>query len=116
MVLRFQNIKPKEELYEPHCDCLDPPKTNSNYSLRKVEPSNCPGNVRTFDIYPSPNRPGHKSKEDKALPVEPVTNEQENPNIFFFRVKRKCKNGSQNYNMGLELRSPRPWRKKDWLK
>lgn len=120
MVLRFQNEKVTKVIdYDPPCDCIDPtPKTESNYSLRKVDPNEYSGNCRTIDVYPQPNIQGHSIKKEENIIKDnnkiPMINTEENPNIFYFRIRRKCKNSDGKHNVDLEFRSPRPWRKRDW--
>ncbi|KAG7190773.1 hypothetical protein KM043_006844 [Ampulex compressa] len=129
LVLRMQSETPEPE-YDPPCDCLaekNPLEDGDDVTSGKAGfgGDSSGAGCRTVTLYPQPGSEvnsglgvvqsaSNNEKKDKKDKCEKsksigVTNTEENPNIFFLRIRKKCDVGDKKRSIDLEFRTPRPW-------
>ncbi|CAL7938010.1 unnamed protein product [Xylocopa violacea] len=118
LVIRSQE-EPVIPEYVPPCDCIEDsiPKREET---REIGQTPAPGN-RTVTLYPRPkySDPEMTKKDDRCEEEEPdeveTIDQEENPNIFLLRVKKRSSDGDQRFHIDLEFKTPRPWSQKKRL-
>lgn len=130
VVMRIQD-EPVKEQYDPPCDCVprdNKPDTREDSTDSSEETGNSgQEESSTVVLYPQPS-PGNfpsaygsaapdaekKHKKDateKTPNVKPI-DQEENPNVFLLRIRRRSSAGEKKHNIDLECKIPRPWSRK----
>ncbi|XP_076759058.1 uncharacterized protein LOC143428221 [Xylocopa sonorina] len=119
LVIRSQE-EPVVPEYVPPCDCIEDslPKREETREIGQAPAS---GN-RTVILYPRPKysdpemaTENDRSEEKESDEVRTI-DQEENPNIFLLRVKKRSSDGDQMLHIDLEFKTPRPWSRKMRLK
>ena len=81
---------------------------------------------RTINVYPQPDAKKEKRSKDanfesseleqKIEEDVPTADTDKNPNVFVLKIKRSGHDGDKRHDLEVEFKTPRPWRKRDWLK
>ncbi|KOC70984.1 hypothetical protein WH47_04970 [Habropoda laboriosa] len=115
LVIRTQKESPKPE-YDPPCDCMEDPSLPSVQKEEICEESDrtlAPGN-RVVTLFPRIKDLNNGAEQSNRNNLETgsggrTIDLEENPNIFLFRVKKKCADGDKKFNIDLEFKTARPW-------
>ncbi|XP_017886286.1 uncharacterized protein LOC108628703 [Ceratina calcarata] len=112
LVIRTQD-EPVRPEFDPPCDCVEDTLPKRKTEEIGITPA---AGKRTITLYPQVKNSDPDVRErrprahEQAYDARPRTiDQEENPNIFLLRVKKRKTEGDKKFSVDLEFRTARPW-------